>query len=136
MIPLRPSFYITEENFQELVGNGLWTINDVPLDRLAQIKKFFAKVETVAVFASGLAPRAHTGSEPRVGGIDWVRLETNPKPREASLNVYHYLIGPHDGYGYPVYGPIRNGSIAPHHSELSDLDPYLGADDSPSETAS
>lgn len=130
MIPPLPAFYITEENFKELVGNGLWAINDVPLDRLAQIRKFFAKVETIAVLASGLAPRVHTGTEPCVGGIDWVKLETNPKRGEPSINVYHYLIGPHDGYGYPVYGPIRNGSIAPHHSELEDLDVYPGSHDS------
>lgn len=125
MIPALPAFRITEENFQALVGNGLWTINDVPLERLAQIRKFFAKVETLAVFASGIAPRAHTGSEPRVGGIDWVKLEPNRKHGETPLNVYHFLIGPHDGIGYPVYA-VHNGSIAPHWSELEDLDPYMG----------
>jgi hypothetical protein len=123
---MEPNFYITAENFSELVGDGLWTINDVPLQRLAQIKDHFGKVETFALFASGIAPRACTGTEARVGGIDWVRLEKHPKPGEPPLNVYHYLIGPLDERGYPVYGPILNGSIAPHWSELDDLDSYLG----------
>jgi hypothetical protein len=123
--PRLPNFYITPSNYNELVGGGMWKINDVPLDRLAQVKDHFGMPETVAVFASGLAPRALTGGGTDSAGIDWAKLETNRKPDEPPLNVYHYRIGTPDAQGYPVFGPYINGSIAPHWATLDDLDVYL-----------
>jgi len=129
--PPEPNFYITNENFTGLVGGGLWNINDIPPERWAQVKDHLGGVDTFAVFASGIPPQAATGIGGHIGGIDWVRLESSPKSGEPPLNVYHYGIGQPDDNGYPVFGPIRNGSIAPHWSELEGLDVYLGPNDPP-----
>lgn len=93
------------------------------------MKDHLGKTETFAVFASGVAPQAYTGVEGHVAGIDWVKPERHPKPGEPPLNVYHYGIGPPDEHGYPVFGPIINGSIAPHWADLEDLVVYLNFDD-------
>lgn len=119
------NFYITTENYQHLVGSGLWDIQDLPPERAGQVQAFLNNGDSVAVFASGFAPRAFSasGSGP-VAGIDWVRLERNPQPGEPDLNVYHYVVLRPDEHGYPVMGPYRNGTIAPHWAELPDLDRY------------
>jgi len=127
----KPNFYITIENFGHLIGPGFWRIHEVPLDRLAQIKDHFDDVDTLAVFASGTVPRPDIPpSSVPAGGIDWVRLESNPRAEEPPLNLYHYIIGHPDAHGYPVYGPVRGGSIAPHWSQLEDLEVYLPGDGS------
>ena len=121
------NFYITHENFENLIGPGFWMINDLPPPRWEQIKDHFGEDETLAVFASGTAP---TQADPcfgdAIGGIDWVRIESNRKTGEPPLNVYHYVIGPPDEHGYPVYGPVVNGSKAPHWSGLENLHVYSG----------
>ena len=129
-----PSFHITSENFEDLIGPGFWEIHEVPLNRLAQIRDHFADVDTYALFASGSAPRPEIPpSSTPAGGVDWVKLERNPRSGEPPLNVYHYVIGHPDERGYPVYGPLRGGSMAPHWSHLEDLDVYL-SDDSANES--
>ncbi len=130
-IPPRPNFYITRENLNELVGPGFWKVNDLPQERWNLIKDHFGSVNTFAVFASGIAPTQHTFQPPPsslVGGIDWVRIENKPRAGEPPLNVYHYVIGQPDEFGYPVYGPIKDGSSASHWSELKDLDVYFNDD--------
>jgi hypothetical protein len=53
-----------------------------------------------------------------------VRIEGNRVEDEPPLNVYHYGIGQKDANGYPVYGPVKDKTVAPHWSELQDLDVY------------
>jgi hypothetical protein len=119
-----PSFYITHSNFSKLIGaNGYWQINDLPSDRANQIRPFLANQETLGVFVSGIAPQRIEQTADVVGGIDWIRIETNRRSNEPPLNVYHYVIMRPDAYGYPVFA-CRNGSIAPHWSELEDLEVY------------
>jgi len=122
----QPNFYITVDNYYQLTGAGFWEINDVPPQRWKQIKDHFGDENTMAVFASGSSPTIITQENNKaIGGIDWVKIERNPKDKEPPLNVYHYVIGKPDNIGYPVYGPYRKGQLAPHHSELEDLGPYL-----------
>lgn len=120
----QPSFYITESNYKMLVGNGFWAITDLPPDRWDEVRGFFGKPETLAVFASGNAPYAIPSHADEIAGIDWARIESNQKKGEPPINVYHYGIGQKDLYGYPVYGPVIGKTIARHWSELRDLDVY------------
>ena len=121
-----PNFYITEANYYQLTGPGFWYINDVPPERWAQIKDHFAQENTIAVFASGIDPHkidAPAGAE--IAGIDWIRLEPNPKGNEPLLNVDHYVIGPSDEFGFPVYGPYKEGAVVSHHLHNEDeIDKY------------
>jgi hypothetical protein len=122
---MKPNFFITKKNFEQLIGPGFWKIQDIPALRAQQIRPFLGSQDTLAVFASGLAPRQLNHiSEELIGGIDWVRLESSPKDKEPPLNVYHYVIGKETENGYPVYGPYKDGSIAGHWSCLKDLDIY------------
>ncbi len=121
----QPNFYISRETFSNLIGPGFWRVNEVPRERWGMIGWFFAKGDTLAVFASGVAPTLDPSRPRYPAGIDWVKIENNQKPGEPPLNVYHYVIGHPSQYGYPVFGPFGNGAIAPHWSQLANLDPYF-----------
>lgn len=123
-----PNFYINQGQFDQLVGPGFWTINELPLPLASRIGAHFGNVDAFAFYCSGvkMPPFGATGNVP-LAGIDWVRMENQPKPHEPPLNVYHYLVGTPGSSGYPVYGPFEEGGLAPHWSELDDLDAYLGA---------
>lgn len=122
----KPNFWITEDNYFQITGPGYWKINEVPQERLNQLPTPFSLETTVGVFASGVPP--YQINEPvaaGIAGVDWFRLEQNPKPNEPELNVYHFIIGnPVPGCGCPVYGPYRNGSIAPHWSRIAEIERY------------
>jgi hypothetical protein len=119
----RPNFYITEETFRALIGPSYWAIQDLPPARAEQVRPFLNSGDTLGVFACGIPPQAAV-SEEKVGGIDWVRLESRPKAEEPPLNVYHYVIKRPDAFGYPVFACREGGSIAPHWSEWENLEPY------------
>jgi hypothetical protein len=123
----RQNFYITPENYAQLVGSGSWAVNDLPPEQWKQIRKHFDNPDTLAVFASGSLPTPIQPPSRSVAaaGIDWVRIETDLKPRESALNVYHYIIGSPDQVGYPGYGPFKSGAMAEHWSNLEDLGVYL-----------
>lgn len=42
MQPDKPNFYITAQNFNAMIGNGLWRITEVPPEVLPDIKSFLA----------------------------------------------------------------------------------------------
>ncbi|MGB8658129.1 MAG: hypothetical protein WCE90_10160 [Candidatus Zixiibacteriota bacterium] len=111
-----PNFYISHENFKQLIeGPGFWYKNDVPPERWAQVGKHFNNDDSFAVFASGSVVRpVESKGVQAVGGIDWIRLEANPKEGKPQLRVYHYVIYQPDDKGYPVYGPYRDGCLVPH----------------------
>ena len=131
-----PKFYIDEDNYNRLIGPGCWQIQDLPSER-AELVKPFLNNATLAVFASGCPPQQHSGygnsipgrtysadADEDIAGIDWVRLEGNPKHGEPPLNVYHFVIKKPDQNGYPVYACQNGKSIAPHWSEWVDLSVY------------
>ena len=120
----KPNFYITEESYNRLIGLGHWLIQDLPPDRASQVQPFLDNEDTLAVFASGLRPQPDLSTSGVVGGTDWVRLETHPKPSEPPLNVYHFVIMAKCAGGYPVYACREGKSIAAHWSELTDLHVY------------
>lgn len=121
----RPNFYITQENFRLIEGSGFWQRNDVSADRWRQVGEHFANEHTVAVFASGSVVRpVHSFGVQAVGGIDWLKLEPNPRSEEPPLNAYHFVIGEPDQNGYPVYGPYKDGCLVPHWFSYDDLDAY------------
>jgi hypothetical protein len=121
----KPNFYITLENFRLIEGAGFWERNDVPPERWVQVGEHFANEHTVAVFANGsiIGPVPSYGIQ-AVGGIDWLKLEPNPKNSELPLNAYHFVIGQADELGYPVYGPYQGGCLVPHWFGYDDLDAY------------
>jgi len=126
-----PNFYIRREHFLLVEGAGFWHINDVPVERWAQVGEHFNNENTLALFASGSEDKPVESSGVKVvGGIDWIKFETNPKEKEPPLNAYHYVIGQPDDKGYPVYGPFRDGSLVPHWCGYEDLDKYSKKDDS------
>jgi hypothetical protein len=112
-----PNFWITEENYYQLTGPGFWNINEVPQERMSQLPIPFNLEKTVALFASGKDPCAINAPNcEKIAGVDWLRLEKNPKQGELPLNVNHFVINTPVSGCYPVYGPYRSGSIAPHWS--------------------
>ena len=122
----QPNFYITQDNFKRLSGPAFWRVNDLPPKQWEQIQKHFGNADTLAVFASAVAPNPiQPPNNAPVGGIDWVRIENKPRPNESALNVDHYVIGYPDQFGYPVYGPLKSGSMADHWSNLDDLRVYF-----------
>lgn len=121
----RPNFYITAGNFEHLIGPGFWKLNDVPQKRWEQIKDHLGQDDTIAVYASGELPVV--GGSGRTGGIDWIRLEENPRPTEPDLNAYHYVIGQPTGGLYPVYGPYKKGARVSHWCEETELEAYFRA---------
>lgn len=125
-ISTRPNFYLTEEAYKQLVGEGEWKINEIPLNVAVKIKGHFGVETSFGVFASGLAPvpTGFTGQTP-VAGIDWIRQEDNLLPNEKPLNVYHYMITQKVTEGYPVYHMGKQQTVAPHWSELDDLKVYF-----------
>jgi hypothetical protein len=126
-----PNFYIDDDNFKSLIGDGYWSIQDLPNDRAEQVRPFLASDDTIGVFASGCPPTSSPHASNVIGGIDWVRLESNLKPGEPPLNVYHFVIKQPDEHGYPVYACRNGNSIAPHWSKWKNIDVYLKKDDDP-----
>ena len=126
MIPSEtPNFWITRENYFQLTGPGFWKINEVPQERLSQLPSPFNLDKTVAVFASGKATYAIEAPQAQnVAGVDWWRLEGNPQRGEPPLNVNHFVIGGEVDGRFPVYGPFRRGSIAPHWTDGSGIEKY------------
>ena len=121
----KPNFYITCDNFKLLVGRGFWEIRDIPPERCEQVRPFLNNIDTVGVFASGIAPiYLERSSADDIGGLDRIRLEPNPKDKEPDLNVDHFIIGRPDSNGYPVYGPYKNGGIIPHWPQDNAIDEY------------
>ncbi len=122
----KPNFYISEQTYNSLIGPGYWSIQDLPDSRAQQVRPFLASKDTIGVFASGVAPTASEMRGP-IGGIDWVRLESNRMKGEPPLNVYHFVIREHDGQGYPVYACKSGESIAPHWSDWKDIQCYFSS---------
>jgi hypothetical protein len=125
-VPSRePNFYITEANYYQLTGPGFWKLNDVSPMRWEQCGGHFSHPETYALLASGSLPQPLVmHGIPVVGGVDWIRLESNRSPGEPDINAYHYVIGMPDHHGYPVYGPYRNGCRIEHHPSGNNIEPY------------
>jgi len=120
-----PNFYISHENFKLIEGPGFWYINDVPVERWAHVGEHFNNKNTLALFASGSVVRPVQSIRGQaVGGIDWIKLEVNPKEKEPPLDAYHYVIVQPDDKGYPVYGPFKDGCLVPHWCDYNDLDKY------------
>jgi hypothetical protein len=122
---MRPNFYVTSEQLNHAVGPGFWSIQDLPPARAEAIRPFLNNGDTLAVFASGAMPLLATSEGAEIGGIDWIRLEPNPRDGEPALNAYHFVILQHDRKGYPVIGPIKDGAIISHWSEPASIDMYL-----------
>jgi len=98
-----PNFFITEANYYQLVGPGFWKINEVPPQRWGRVAPHFGSEVSFAVFASGEPPfKINPTPMEVIGGIDWMRLEPNPKIGEPEINVNHYVIGPSGQNGFPV----------------------------------
>lgn len=121
----QPDFWIPEQAFQKLVGNhGLCQIQDLDNAAAASVRPFLGDpVDTVGVFASGYLP--HQTTSDKLAGIDRIRHEMKPGPRERALNVelnvYHYAVGRPSPSGlhpgmYPVWRcePSSNQTMAPH----------------------
>jgi hypothetical protein len=127
-IPARPNFYLTDEAFQLLKGEGHWKIHETPLHLAAEIKGHFGIETSFCVFTSGIdSPPEGAGddSDTPVAGIDWVRHEDNPRPDEPPFNVYHYMITKKVNEGYPVFYLGKEQTVAPHWSTLDDLKVYF-----------
>jgi|GEM_PF-4756156 len=83
----KPNFRITQANFSEIQGSGLWLRNDISLTRLEECGGHFSKnPDTFALFASGCLPSPISDNGLQaIGGIDWVKIEPIPKNGEPDL---------------------------------------------------
>lgn len=123
----KPNFYITQDVYAELAKRGEWKVSEVPLQSGQLIRDFFGEQKTFAMFSSGLSPDAIAKPGELVAGVDWVRIETNPKKNEPPLNINRYMIGGKEGDKYPVYHCGHNGTPGSGWAKLEDLDAYLTA---------
>jgi len=124
--PTFPNFYLTEEAFQTLVGDGNWKINEIPWHLAIEIKDHFGIDTSFCVCGSGVsALPTHTADDVPVAGIDWIRQEDKLRAGEKPFNVYHYLITQKTTEGYPVFHLGEQDTVAPHWSELEDLKVYF-----------
>ena len=53
----KPNFYITDKNFNDLIGSGYWSIQDLPPNGAEQVRPFLSGGDTLGVFASGIPRR-------------------------------------------------------------------------------
>lgn len=123
----QPNFFITEQQYRDLIITGSWHINEVPLEKAEKVKAHFGIESSFALFASGKQadPAMIRAEDSVLAGIDWIRHETNPMPGEPPLNVYHYFVGSGSAGLYPVYHCGHSGSIAPGWSTLDDVMVYV-----------
>ena len=123
----KPNFYITQDVYTALAQRGGWKVNEVPLASGELIRNFFGDQKTFALFSSGLSPDAIAKSGDLVAGVDWVRIETNPKKDEPPLNINRYMVGSIEEGKYPVYHCGHSGTPNSGWAKLDDLDVYLKA---------
>lgn len=126
--PRRPNFYVSQDGYYYLVGEGGWKTREVPLERWSDVAAWLTATTAIAVFASGSGgqdERSRTSEGINAGaGIDVLRHEQRPLPGEPELNVYHYVVGPKetdpntDSIRYPVYGPYRDGNRTEHWTDF------------------
>jgi len=121
----KPNFYINQDVYAALAKRGDWKVNEVPLTSGELIRNFFGDQKTFALFSSGLAPEAISKLGDLVAGIDWVRIEMNPKKDEPPLNVNRYMVGGKEGDKYPVYHCGHSGTPNSGWVTLEHLDAYL-----------
>lgn len=125
----QPSFWITADGFNTFADRyGLCRVQDLNNVDAASVRPFLGDADnTVGVFASGYLP--HQTSSDKIGGIDWIRQESNPSPKEKALNievnVYHYAVGRPIASGvntgmYPVWECKKssNQTTVPHWPEM------------------
>jgi hypothetical protein len=127
IMPQQPNFYITDAQYQQLVPTGSWHINEIPLSIAQQVRGHFNIDSSFALFTSGAKadPTMVRPEDSVLAGLDWIRHETNPRPGEPPLNVYHYFVGSGSSGKYPVYDCGHSGSLAPGWSTLQDIMIYL-----------
>src|SRR5579863_926488 len=119
----QPNFFITDQQYRQLIVTGSWHINDVPLGIAEMVRAHFGITSSFALFASGAKadPAMARPEDAVLAGFDWVRHETNPVPGEPPLNVYHYVVGSGSAGRYPVFDCGHSGSLASGWSTLEDL---------------
>jgi hypothetical protein len=126
MMSKLPNFYLSEDEFKLIVGDGGWKINEIPLTLAGEIRGHFGIDTSYCVMASGVSPiPPKVKHQQPVAGIDWIRYENKPKPNEPDFNVYHYMITQKTDQGYPVFDMGAKDTVAPHWSELNDLKVYF-----------
>ncbi|MDA1278071.1 MAG: hypothetical protein O2960_29090 [Verrucomicrobia bacterium] len=123
----KPNFYIPHEVYAALVQRGDWKMHELPLASGELVRNFFGNQKTFALFSSGLSPDAIAKSGELVAGIDWVRIEANPKKDEPPLNINRYMVGSIEGDKYPVFHCGHSGTPNSGWANLKDLDSYLNS---------
>jgi hypothetical protein len=102
-----------------------WSLVDVSPDKWSSLPGGIPGSDTVGVMGSGdLTQTQVLNGQNAVGGIDWIRHETNPKKNEPDLNVYHFIILKQSNGDIFLRGPYTSETWAPHWSKLEDLVAY------------
>jgi len=114
---------ITKDQLELLTGDGKWQINDIPRSEWIGLPEWMSK-GCVGVMASGSMDQSRIshGLE-AIGGIDWLRSETQPREGEPEGNAYHYVITEVKGHYY-LHGPFLDGTLVPHWFTSNDLENY------------
>jgi len=106
-----------------------WKPTEVSWEKISSLGLVRQK-ETISVWISGSSSNpqlAHLVNNVIIG-IDVLTRETKPKTKkdEPEGNAYHYFVQRinHEQYPFMLYGPIDDGTIAPHWFDYEDLDLY------------
>lgn len=118
---------LTEHQYRILADNTDWGLNDVPREKWGELPDWMTE-NCLGIVASGsLSDPKMLNGLMAVGGIDWLRAETNPRDKEPEGNASHYVITC-SGDQYYLHGPFRSESLVPHWFIADDLDKYESED--------
>ncbi len=110
---------ISEAQFEALIGNGNWIVNDTPRDMWSSLIPFSVGADTIKIVASGTLnlddSRTMHELNNIVGGFDWLRKG----------KAYHFVIEKKEHQTYVYYGSFSNGLPIPHHYSEQDYSTYI-----------
>ena len=116
-----PKLKIHVEKLTEIIGKGFWKRKDVPPEEWGEIAPFLGEEKTFGVLISGMInqPVESHGRKDIIAGFDWIRIESNPRPSEPELNIYHFIVETPDDEGWcNIYGHYNEGAHLPHWADL------------------
>lgn len=120
---------ITQEQFDRIVNSTGWSIEEMPLDVIADIPKIVRPNDILGGFISGsLEQPKILNQHPSIAAFEILVFEKNPKPEwnEGPVNAYHYVVrrSGNPTHPYILSGPYIGDTIIGHHPSGLNLEVY------------